>query len=318
MDIEVFIQRIHDCKKLYDDGINTYSEFLGHKSRLINELMCSQNKVNEIDFLLKINPLVMDFLLTQEELMQIKLDIARINKLNDRETVLPSPISNTKSYIDVIDSENYQEPITKFSRPVTKTSVPNNTKHKFGPRTVLILLFIIISASLIIYFKTVKENPETVNKSNSVVLDNNQSNLKSDSDFTNSVNESDKISKKIYDILKITESKSDNLKSYYSQTIDYYTWGLTPIDKLWKDKTSFFKKWDEIKLTMSNPKIQKTSSTSYRAFFDKEFETKNFSKNILYKGKVKSIMEFDLNNGEWLIKTEKDELSYYTEKQKIK
>lgn len=110
-------------------------------------------------------------------------------------------------------------------------------------------------------------------------------------------------------------NKNQNLTDYYSESVNYYRKPDASKEFIQKDKNELYKKWDSIRITMSNLSIQLTEDSTYTALFDKEFEFVS-KDNSFYTGKVKAKLIFKKTSDDWKIINETDEAIYYTEKSK--
>ena len=122
------------------------------------------------------------------------------------------------------------------------------------------------------------------------------------------------IRNKVNNLISETNSKSNSIKRYYANEVNYYKGGKMSIDKIMKDKINFFNKWDNIEMSIENINISKESETIYFCTFDKYFKSENYNSQKSYNGKVRSKLVFQKINNEWLVVEEKDEKVYYTDK----
>lgn len=112
-------------------------------------------------------------------------------------------------------------------------------------------------------------------------------------------------------IEEIRNPKSD-LSIYYSDYLNYYKIANCPKSRLIQEKKQFWAKYDKLSLEISNVVSHKIGTDSWQYDYDKLFTASNVGNDKKYSGKVKSIVIFQKVDKKWVITTEKDEKTYYT------
>lgn len=114
--------------------------------------------------------------------------------------------------------------------------------------------------------------------------------------------------------IQATNNKEPNIDKYYADKVNYYSWGNVSKAKLMSDKKDFFKRWDYIKLSISNINCSQINIDECNCNYDKEFDCKNYTNGRHYNGKISSIITFKKIDGRWLIIKEVDGKTYFADK----
>ncbi|HEX2787555.1 MAG TPA: hypothetical protein VHP32_06580 [Ignavibacteria bacterium] len=114
--------------------------------------------------------------------------------------------------------------------------------------------------------------------------------------------------------IQATNNKEPAINKFYANNVSYYSWGNVSKNKLMSDKKDFFKKWNYIKLNISNINCSQINIDEYNCKYDKEFDCKNYSNGKEYNGKVASILTFKKIDNNWFIIKETDEKTYFIDK----
>jgi len=109
-------------------------------------------------------------------------------------------------------------------------------------------------------------------------------------------------------------AKSTAIGRYYGSSVNYYAWGPTDKAKVINDKKAFYSRWDYLNMYIDNIQVQKESDNIFRCDYDKTLESSNYTNGKNLKLKVKSVLLFEKVKNEWLITEERDEKTYYLNK----
>lgn len=221
-----------------------------------------------------------------------------------------------EEFIRAFDDNNFRNEVKTGRTTFIENKFPdlnNETSKNINKKktsliisaTAIILIFIAI---IVIYTLNTEENVKVVNqKSVSNTGETNTARIKEKENVIKI------IENKLQQWNTSNENRSRTIGEYYSNNVDFYTVRNKSRNYVVSQKNSFFNKWQNITLTISNLTTEKISENEYVCVFDKEFNVSNNNGKI-YRGKVKSRIIFENEGGDWLIVSETDDKTYWTDK----
>ena len=318
MDPNKFIIRCKNIKKLYDQNVYTFTEYTEEIEKLIAELSNSKIETNEEDFLLILVPLINDNILNSENLDKIKLILKRIytvpvnhsKKLENKYVKVAIEIEKHPDEKKIEVKKTEDEIVFKNKSEQEFTHVNKNKSSKIYILSVLFLIFITF-VYLIFNTDKVSLNKITSNSSDSKILTEENPKISLEHiEEENSTNVENRVlailNSWIFDI-----NNRNNIKKYYSENVNYYSWGIVSKSRLMTDKNSFYSMWDSFLITIENPEVRKISENIYNITYEKKASCSNNKTGKKYETKVKSILGLKRDGSNWLISEEIDELIYY-------
>lgn len=118
----------------------------------------------------------------------------------------------------------------------------------------------------------------------------------------------------VYKLISAFNSKNSSIDKYYYTNVNYYSWGLTDRSKVIKDKIAFYNRWDFLNMNVDNFNVTRQPDDSYRCEYDKALESSNYTNGKNLSVKVRSVLIFRKESSEWLISEERDDKTYYLNK----